>query len=156
MNEINRNGSYGLPTVIEQEVVNRMNMLSIRPELIDIYVKDRKIGVTSHRDYGSIDIVPLSEINEKLSDSLAERIRWFEREFGGTVYHVILSGSNDRFVFATFLYVSQWIEEWEEDRKELENDGYTVAYVMNLVDDICSEVGGVKIRPYGGGVVRVE
>lgn len=155
MNEINRKGSYGLSTAIEQEVVNRMNMLSIRPELIDIYVKDREIGVTSHRDYGAIDIIPLSEINEKLRDHLAERIKWFEREFGGAVYHVVLSGSDD-FVFATFLYVSQWTEEWEEDRKELENDGYTVAYVMNLVDDICSEVGGVTIRPYGGGIVRIE
>lgn len=82
-----------------------------------------------------------------------EYLRKFEEEHNALVYAVI----RDYFNICTmdaYLYVSDYEEEWEDDREELKN-GEVLAYVRNLNDDECSEFGsiGVKRSP-AAGLVR--
>ncbi len=156
MDEIKREGLYGLRTKTEIEVVTRMNLLGLSKKAIEGFINSREIWCTRYSLAGDFEIAPLCDIGG-IGLKVADRIEKFEKEYGGTVYHVIFSRTNNGIpVFATFLYVSKWEEEWVEDRAELKDSGYTVAYVMNLADDILSEVGGVFVRPCYGRVIRTS
>ena len=76
----------------------------------------------------------------------------FENKYNALVYHVI----HDYTAFGellAFLFVSDYEEEWETDREELA-DGYAYAYIKNVVDDDCSELGGICFQTQFGGLVR--
>lgn len=76
----------------------------------------------------------------------------FERENDALVYHATF----ERTAFGALLdllYVSLYEEEWEDDREDLKA-GCPFAYVVNLDDESCSEVGGIGIQVAGGGIVR--
>ena len=53
------------------------------------------------------------------------------------------------------MYVSKWDEEWLDDRESLKDEGYDVEYVLNLRDNILSEVGGVIVEVADGLVKRI-
>lgn len=89
-----------------------------------------------------------------LNDEQKERVRRFEETHNALVYHVIHS-------YATFgelesyLYVSDYKEEWEYDRDDIEA-GQQVVYVENLDAPQCSELGSIGIkRTIAAGLVRV-
>ena len=51
-------------------------------------------------------------------------------------------------------YVCDYIlDEWEYDRNDL-TEGYALAYVKNMDDDMCSEFGSIFIENRYGGLVR--
>ncbi|MBQ4444274.1 MAG: hypothetical protein II896_06450 [Clostridia bacterium] len=54
------------------------------------------------------------------------------------------------------LYVSQYTDDWEYSLTECEGNAFYVAsYVWNKSDDLCSELGDIVVRTYGGGLSRV-
>ena len=56
----------------------------------------------------------------------------------------------------SFLYVSQYTEDWEYSLTDLEDGTYYVAsYVWNKSDDFCSELGDIVVRTFGGGLSRI-
>ena len=83
-------------------------------------------------------------------DNLYLKIQEFEREYNSVVYLVLVAG-----FFCDFFYVSDHKDEWESDRKDLE-EGYSYVYCYNMDDDLCSEIGEIKFKadPVCGGIYR--
>ena len=123
------------------EALKRMKLLNLHENVIDDF---KEIALLNQSEHGGILYWGEGEMEKK--------IREWEEKTGNLVYHVI----HDYTEFGellSLLYVSQYEEEWEMERDDLE-DGYPIAYVMNLTDDWCSEYGSIGIRPQWGGVVR--
>lgn len=99
-----------------------------------------------------------------LNDAQKERVRQFEEEHKALVYHVIhhtaIFGGTDKFELEEYLYVSDYPEEWEDDRYDISTspfeDGKPLVYCNNLTAPDCSEFGtiGIKKTP-AGGLARV-
>lgn len=125
----------------KNEAIARMKLLHLHPNVI--------------REFESENILNLSESGGFLywlTDAQKEHVLAFEKEYNALVYHII----HDYTEFGellTFLYVSDHQEEWEADREEL-REGYACAYVKNLDDDGCSELGGICFKAQYGGLVR--
>ena len=123
------------------EALRRMELLKLHENVIDDF---KEISLLNQSEHGGILYWVEGETERK--------IREWEEKTGNLVYHVI----HDYTEFGellSLLYVSQYEDEWESDREDIQ-DGYAVAYVMNLTDDWCSEYGSIGIRPQWGGVVR--
>ena len=88
-----------------------------------------------------------------LHDGQKARVRQFEEESGGLVYHVIQKYT-DLGEMLSFLYVSKYQDEWPRDRVDLK-EGIPLVYVANLTDETCSEYGSIGVKPYLGGVLRI-
>ena len=123
------------------EALKRMELLKLHENVIDDF---KEIALLNQSELGGILYWVEGEMEKK--------IREWEEKTGNLVYHVI----HDYTEFGellSLLYVSQYEDEWETDREDIQ-DGYALAYVMNLTDDWCSEYGSIGIRPQWGGVVR--
>ena len=123
------------------EALKRMEMLHLHENVIDDF---KEISLLNQSELGGILYWVEGEMEKK--------IREWEEKTGNLVYHVI----HDYTEFGellSLLYVSTYEDEWETDREDIQ-DGYALAYVMNLTDDWCSEYGSIGIRPQWGGVVR--
>mgnify|MGYP004639393735 CR=1 FL=1 len=88
-----------------------------------------------------------------LDDGQKARVRQFEDESGGLVYHVI-HDYTDLGEMLSFLYVSKYEDEWSRDREDLK-EGIPLVYVANLTDEMCSEYGSIGVKPYMDGVLRI-
>ena len=77
----------------------------------------------------------------------------FEKEHGALVYFAIRSYT-EFGVMDSFLYVSDYAEEWEMDREDITN-GYVYAYVYNYDIPEYSEIGSIGVEERFGGLVRV-
>lgn len=122
---------------MKKEAISRMKMLKLHPNII--------------KEFSNKGILNLS-LNAALyylNEEQLARVREFEKEYGGLVYHVIQNGQ-----MLSFLYASKHQEEWEDDRYDLE-EGYPIVYVANMTDESCSEFGSIGIRPCVGGVIRI-
>ena len=93
---------------------------------------------------------PVLGIVYELEPDMKKRVRDFEEEYKGLVWHVIRSYT-EFGEWLTYLYVSDHEEEWSDDRADLK-DGYSVAYVDT--GDYCSEFGSVAFKNRAGGLVR--
>lgn len=123
------------------EALKRMELLKLHENVIDDF---KEISLLNQSELGGILYWVEGEMEKK--------IREWEEKTGNLVYHVI----HDYTEFGellSLLYVSTYEDEWETDREDIQ-DGYALAYVMNLTDDWCSEYGSIGIRPQWGGVVR--
>ena len=123
------------------EALKRMKLLKLHENVIDDF---KEIALLNQSELGGILYWVEGEMEKK--------IREWEEKTGNLVYHVI----HDYTEFGellSLLYVSTYEDEWETDREDIQ-DGYALAYVMNLTDDWCSEYGSIGIRPQWGGVVR--
>lgn len=125
----------------KNEAVKRMENLLMNRKCINEFKKGNV--------WMSESIGFLYEINDK---KVQEKIKEFEKEYNATVYHLI----HNMFEFGecySFLYVSRDNEEWEDDNKILKQ-GYPYAYVWNVDDEWCSEIGSIGIKPMNGGIKR--
>ncbi len=82
-----------------------------------------------------------------------DKIKEWENETGNLVYHAVFNNFEFGRCLSLF-YVSQYQEEWEMDRKDL-NEDYPFVYVMNIDDPCCSEYGTIGIRKAVGGILRI-
>ncbi len=123
------------------EAVDRMKMLQLHPNAIREF---RDSGTLNASYYGALYF---------LTDGQKERVKKFEDESGGVVYHVI-QNYTEIGEMLSFLYVSKYPEEWDMDRADLTDDE-PVVYVANLTDENCSEYGHIGIRKLAGGVIRI-
>lgn len=127
--------------VKKQEAIKRMKMLGLYPTVIEEFEQENKLN--------------LSECQGMLywlTDKQQQVVKAFEQKYNSVVYHVIHTFTEFGELL-TLLYVSDYEDEWEYDNDDLEQ-GYPCAYVVNLDDDICSEFGGIGIRPVNGGLIR--
>lgn len=122
------------------EAVSRMKKWGIYPETIRQFEND---------DLISESIPPVGACFWVNGEQL-ERIREFESEYNALVYFVIHSYTNIGEM-ENYLYVSDYIEEWEQDRWDIEQ-GQQLAYVFNHDMPDCSEFGciGIELTPAAG------
>ncbi len=79
-----------------------------------------------------------------LSDEQMERVLEFEESYDAVVYHVIHSYTNFGEL-ENYLFVGRYEEEWEADREDIAR-GQQLAYVYNVTDPFCSDMGSIGIE----------
>ena len=127
----------------KKEAIKRMEVLDIYSEAIRQFEEDGILNC-SEPPFGT---------NYWLTDEQKKVVREFQEEYNALVYFAILS--HTEFGKRTsFLYVSDYEEEWEMDNGELK-DGYVYAYVYNHDIPEYSEIGLIKVQPRFGGLVRI-
>lgn len=126
----------------KQEAIQRMKTLGIFPQTI----RQFKGGEVSYSE-------PPLGANYWLDDEQKKIVKEFEEEYNALVYFAVRSYTEFGKLDA-FLYVSDYEEEWEMDREDIQ-DGYAVAYVYNHDVPEYSEVGSIVIQERFGGLVRV-
>lgn len=124
----------------ELEAEARIKKLNLHPNAIKEFVEGRKLNL-SERGM----LFWLNEDEEKM-------VRLWEEETGNIVYHIIKTDTVFGLCYS-FLYVSKYEEEWEDDNYDLD-EGYPLAFVKNVDDDYSSEYGSIGIKPFLGGVIR--
>ena len=125
----------------KQEALERMKLLKLHNNVVKEFAKE---GIVNLSENGGF-LYWLDSDQQAIVDE-------FEAKHDALVYHVI----HDRTEFGelySLLYVSKDEDEWDYDKDDLKG-GYTLAYVKNMDDDICSEFGSIGIRPQFGGLVR--
>lgn len=89
-----------------------------------------------------------------LNDEQLARVRDFEKEHNAVVYHVIHSYT-DIGEMESYLYVSNYPEEWEADQEDIKT-GQQLVYVYNHDAPEFSEFGSIGIRrTVAGGLQRI-
>jgi hypothetical protein len=84
----------------------------------------------------------------------AAEIKEFEKEYNALVYMVVRAFTCFG-VCDSYLYVSDYPEEWEMDNDDLES-GIAMSYTINRDAPDCSEFGSIGIRlASGAGLIRV-
>ena len=124
----------------KEQALERMKLLKIHKNPINEFKNENKIN---YSEQGALYWV---------ENELKEYIENWEKETNSLVYHVI----KDYTTFGTLyslLYVSNNVEEWEDDIQNIKN-GCCIAYVYNSTNDYCSEFGYIGIEPSIGGVIR--
>lgn len=88
-----------------------------------------------------------------LDEEQMARVREFEERNNALVYHVIHSFTTIGEM-ESFLYVSDYPEEWEQDRADTK-DGQQLVYVFNKDMPDCSEFGSIGVaRTAAAGLRR--
>lgn len=124
-----------------EEAIKRMNIL----DMMENPIKDLK-------EDGVVNLSEGGGYLYWLDDEQKKMVEKFEKEKGGLVYHVIRSLTNIGEMYA-LMYVSQYEEEWDDDKEDLEN-GSALVYVVNVTMPDCSEFGSIGVQPSIGGVKR--
>lgn len=126
------------------EAVQRMKLLGIFPETIRQFEKD---------GFVSISMPPIGAFFWAQDEDLA-RIKAFEEEHDALVYMVVRTYYEELGKLDSYLFVSDYAEEWGNDRQGLK-DGEAFVYVYNHDCEWCSEFGSIGIkRTIAAGLVR--
>ena len=130
------------------EAINRMKALKLFAPCIREFKNHDEVQLTE----------PFGGLYEFSSnDELNRYVEDFETEYSALVYHVIHSAfrvDGDIWEMYHLLYVSDYKDEWETDREDIEQ-GYVMAYVVNTTIPEFSEFGSIAVTNRIGGLVRV-
>lgn len=124
------------------EAINRMKLLKLHPNAIHEFLNEGKLNKSEGKG-----------ILFWLDDDELEFVKEFEKRCDALVYHLIKSHTTIGTTLTMF-YVSRYMDEWDCDRVDIEDD-IQVCYVKNLDDDCCSEYGSIAFRRINGGLMRV-
>lgn len=130
---------------MKNEAIKRMEMLDILPQTIREFANEGKVNKSV---YGGI----LYWLDEEEKAVVKE----FEDSHNCIVYHAIKCKyrmcDNSTLDCLDLLYVSQYEEEWDMEREELDS-GYAMVYTIS---DMCDgEYGTIVVKSLNGGVARV-
>lgn len=125
---------------MKAEALDRMKLLHIYPETIRQFEREDLIS-ESAPPFGACFW---------LNEAQRERVRQLETKYNILIYHVIHSFTTIGEM-ESYLYMSEYSEEWEDDRADLK-EGTATAYVYNCDDPELSEFGyiGVRLTPAAG------
>ena len=127
----------------KEEAVSRMKRLGISSEMVRQFEQD---------GYISICEPPVGEVFLAEGEDL-QHIRNFEADYNALVYVVIRSYTTIGKI-DSYLYVSNYPEEWEYERSLLDKNTPSV-YVYNHNVPECSELGEIGIhRSIEGRLLR--
>ena len=129
------------------EAVKRMKVLNLPKEMIGSFEKN---GTIYNAQNGTF-----TELNERQKAEIAK----FETERNARVFLIITTAMNLDFeaepqIHESYLYVSEWDDEWESDMEELINSTPFV-YVNNVNIPYFSEFGRIQIECKDGTVKRI-
>ena len=127
-----------------------MSNVSMEAKKAEALGRMKELGINSHtiRGFAEFDKISLSEpllgSFFLIDDEDLERVREFERRYDALVFIIIRSftavGTMDNYLF-----VSDYPEEWQDDRRLL-LEGEATAYVYNHYVPYCSEIGRIGIQ----------
>ena len=117
------------------EAIERMKLLRIYGPTIKQFKNEGLVSVSEP---------PLGAFYWADNDDL-KRIRELEEKNDALVYVIVRSYTNIGKL-DSFLYVSDYQEEWSRDRKDIKR-GEPIAYVYNHDMPDCSEFGCIGIAP---------
>ena len=135
------------------EALNRLRILQMKYELMETVITEfEKENVLYYSEYVNkhCPAILYWVANEERYVNIIKEI---EEQQNILVYHAILTPTIDG-THLTLLYVSQYQEEWQGDRNDL-NEGIPLAYCINLADEQMAEFGGIQIAGSMGGIVRL-
>lgn len=136
-------------TEMVNEAIARMKILKMRENTIrDLETK----GIINYSDYHGFQFWFKKDAASRIPGEVFDELKSFEERTGYLVYHVIQSLTGIGTMWS-LLYISKDADEWEFEKKELEN-GFLYAYVYNSTYPELSEAGSIMVRPQFGGVVR--
>lgn len=118
----------------KKEAVARMKALGIFPQTIEQFEKDGYVSI-SDPPFGAFYWADGKDL---------ERIKQFEAEHNALVYVVIRSYTNIGKM-DSFLFVSDYEEEWQMDRDDIEHQ-QALAYVYNHDIPDFSEIGAIGLE----------
>lgn len=116
------------------EAAHRMEMLGIHPDAIKQFQNEGKVS-RSEPPMGGLFWVEGWDL---------DRIEQFEEDHNALVYLMIRSLTQFGLM-DSYLFVSDYPEEWEEDRADI-LAGQALAYVFNHNAPDCSEFGAIGIE----------
>lgn len=124
----------------KKEAISRMKSWGIFPETIKQFDRD---GLLS-------ESTPPAGACFWVQDEQLARVREFEEKNNALVYFIIHSYTTIGEM-ESYLFVSDYAEEWEIDREDVKN-GQQLAYVYNHDMPDCSEFSsiGVELTPAAG------
>ena len=130
------------PTKEEQrkECLTRMKLSGLCREVIEDFQKGQlykteRLGILYYLNNNEMAVV-----------------KDFEEKNNAVVYHILHSNTEFGELLA-ILYVSQYKEEWQMDRKDLQ-EGIAFSYVYNLDCPDLSEFGSIGFARRFGGLIR--
>lgn len=124
------------------EALARMKSWGIYPPIVKQFKEDDQISESAP---------PLGACYWLDEEQMA-RVREFEERNNALVYHVIHSFTTIGEM-ESFLYVSDYPEEWEQDRADIK-DGQQLVYVFNKDMPDCSEFGSIGVAITGAAGLR--
>lgn len=138
----------------KEEAIKRLELLKLHPNVLNEFKKKGTVYY-SERQNKIFDGILYWVSNEKEYEQV---IKEFEKTRHALVYHAQLT----RFNFGlclSLLFISQYPEEWEQDREDLMPDSngimYPYAYAYNLDIPDYSDLGKIGIVRKNGGISRV-
>ena len=136
------------------EAVARMKTLEMDKNLIKEFSEEEKLYYSDPQGFLFWFKNATSTRNQefRVPKAVFDALKSFEERTGYLVYHVIQNLTEIGTMWS-FLYVSKNADEWESEKKELEN-GLLYAYVYNSIYPELSEASSIMVRPQYGGVVR--
>lgn len=126
------------------EAIKRMRMLELHRTCIEAFESKDEIWLSE----GDGILFDLSQ-----RPALLQQIREIEKDYDLFVYHGILTHTEFGTLISLF-YVSDEQDEWQLDYDDMK-DNYACVYVLNLDDDICSEIGSIQYEKINGGLKRI-
>ena len=122
------------------EAVARMKLWGIFPQTVEQFEKEELVSASE----------PPVGACYWLDEAQQKRVKEFEERNNALVYHVIRSFTTIGEM-ESYLYVSDYPEEWEQDRADIQGSEHLV-YTYNKDAPDCSEFGyiGVARTPAAG------
>ena len=124
------------------EAINRMKKLGLFEEVIQQFDKLDRVSICA----------PPSGAFYWIDGEDLEHVREFEQEYDALVYLVIRNFTRAGVV-DSFLFVSDYIEDWEDDHRIMK-DGEAIVYAYNHAMPDCSEIGYAGVSPTATGLCR--
>lgn len=125
---------------IEKEIIDRMKLLHLHPNVINEFKNESKLNMS---------VSPLGILYWLTEDEM-QMVKNFEQEHQDlVVYHILKTFTRDFGIVYDLLYVSNDEEEWETDRENIKDD-----LVMSRTLTEFAESGLIKIKCINGGIVR--
>lgn len=130
------------------EAVNRMKNLGLFTQIINEFKKSQVVEYSEPTPLGGI----LYWVHN--NPEWMDKVKAFEQKYGGLVYHAVHSYTEFGELLH-LLYVSQYEEEWEMERLDIE-DRAPIVYGVNLSDPTLSEFGSIRVQERAGGLIQVS
>lgn len=128
--------------LLKQEAIKRMKMLKINDDVVTIFNSSNKLLCSN---YGFITEVP---------PNILQQIKDWEKRYGNLAYHVIYSKLFGYEIYNA-LSVSNYKEDWIYERRII-NDGWAMAYTVNVTKPDFSESGSIKLYNFQGILERIN
>lgn len=129
-----------------REAICRMKAFEINDDVIELFSSSLLPYIYDCTSYPCC-------FREMTNQELNEVLK-FDREHNSLVYFVIKT-LTDFGVHDSYLYVSNYDEEWEIDREDIDMN-QPLVYVVNHDIPEFSEFGAIVVEREGGGLFRVD